>query len=713
MQKTLIREAPIAPRNPTPPLIANRYRFLFSRARGGFSEVIIAWDTRLARRVAIKQISTGISLPENSLEEARTAAFLSCPNIVSIYDTEVTEAGTLIIMENVDGPSLSELMSDSSELLDLNVITTILDGIVAALEFAHENQALHLDIKPANILIDQSGHIKVSDFGLAQLAGSSGFGEVQGGTVGYMPAEQLAGEYVDERTDLWALAILSYQLLTGQNPFFALNPRDSLALITAGCFALPSELRPELNGSIDEILIKALSPGSEERQHSVTEFWSELRPHLGNIGPGRKRLKTLTRKWAGKEAAFLEGGDDPSLETDAYEADEDVYGKTENSDETESPEQQKIAIWNSNNDDEDEDEEYWPDEPYRHDRRYQKYRTKARRKPGVPLWQRLTPWSQSFFSRCLSALAAASMAWLAMSALPYLSDPLAQAATTAAANTGNPAPALLDAAFTVRLALTILIAAVAMAVPRIGGVLAILCLGLGFFFTGNWLLGIVVLAGCIAWWIVIGRRESVNCTIFAFSPLLATLSLPLLLPLLAGYFQNWRQALGTAALGCFVCSLLTVVTYGFGDAFFGSILGVGAIPVYGQFTGLPLEDLLSASPTFMLMPDVNQLFMPLINLFTSLEFWLIFAGWLGASVVMSLLNGGQSRVKYVIATLMGTGIVAAGYLLPFFWLVPAGSMALLAAIIIRLVIALAICLLLIAFGVEPGYVVSKGKGRRR
>lgn len=690
-------------------LIANRYKPLFPRARGGFSDVIVAWDTRLTRRVAIKRIHTGNNLPVTSLEEARTVALLSSPNIVNVYDFEQTGfdalTETLIIMENVDGPSLAELMSESTELLDIDVATTILDGIVAALEYAHENQVLHLDIKPANILIDQSGHIKVSDFGLAELAGSDGFGEVQGGTIGYMPPEQLTGGLVDARTDVWALAALSYQLLTGANPFFAMSPRESLQLINQGAVALPSELRPSLNGGIDEAIIKALSPGSEGRQASVAEFWLQIRPHLGKVAPGRRRLKTLATAWAGKEAATLETNSGAGGERAAEYTDDDAFELSETElfeYEDDSEEDEAISIWGGNYQGDTDD--LWDERALA--RRQQRAQNRADRReerrnrgPKEPLWQRLAPSAQVFISRILCAFAAAGMAWLSLSALPYLSDPLAQAATAAAANTGNPTPALVDAAFTVRLALMLLVAIVAFIVPSVGSLLAAICLVLGFFFTGNWLVGFLVAVACGGWWVCIARRDPVDSALFPLSSFLAVASLPLLLPLLSGFFQNWRRALGTAAISCFVCSLLSLTTYGAIAAFMSSILGIGEVAVYGHFSSLPLADLLSVSPTLMQMPEANQLFIPFISLFTSAEFWIVLASWLGASVVMSLLTYGKSRVKYVIATLLSTAILAAGYLLPILF-AASDNMVLLAGVLIRLAIALVLCFILIALGVQ-------------
>jgi len=686
-------------------LIANRYKPLFTRARGGFSQVLIAWDTKLTRRVALKRINTTSSLPLSSLEEARTAAMLSSPNIVSVYDFEHTITETLIVMENVDGPSLAELMSDSRELLDIDVVTAILDDIVAALEYAHENQVLHLDIKPANVLIDQSGHSKVSDFGLAELAGTGGFGEVQGGTIGYMPPEQLMSDLVDIRTDLWAFAALAYQLLTGVNPFFALSPRESLERITFGRFALPSELRPELDGSVDEALVKALSPQKDTRQGSVAELWLELRPHLGKIGPGRRRLKTLTKNWMNRETAALEGPLEDSFSV-AGEASEFEAEAARDGSMADSTELKRIAIWNGNYEDEEEEALQWAEDrdqriEEKRQRREEKKKERQSRGPKPPLWQRLGPSAQALVSRLLCALAAAGMTWIALSALPYLSDPLAQAATVAATNTGSPVPALLDAAFIARLMGVAVVAIVACVIPTVGMALAALSLVFGFFFTGNWFIGMLVLIGSAFWWAFIGRRSPIDSALFTLAPLLAMLSLPMLLPLLAGYFQNWRRGLGTVGLAFFVCSLLSIVTVGSADVLHTSFTGLVEPALYGRFALLPLEELLSISPTMMQMPNVNELFIPLISLMTSAEFWLICAGWLGASVVMSLLIGGKSRVKYVLATLLGTGIVAMGYALPFLLLYGTDEVALLAATIIRLVLALAVCLLLMALGVQP------------
>jgi hypothetical protein len=276
------------------PLILNRYRPLETRGKGGFGTVDVAWDTRLRRRVAIKRIPLRVDATDlPGIQEARTAALLNNPNIVQVLDFEVTGTEALLIMENVDGPTLGEILRQSSELLDLDTVTAVLTGIAAALECAHENQVLHLDIKPANVLIDHAGHIKVTDFGLSELSGTAGFAEPQGGTIGYMPPEQLAAAEVDPRTDLWALAALTYQLLTGTNPFFSTTTAESLRIIEDDPITLPSALNPNLDPVADEVLFKALAADKDERYPSVSAFVEALRLWLGDEQAGRRALKML------------------------------------------------------------------------------------------------------------------------------------------------------------------------------------------------------------------------------------------------------------------------------------------------------------------------------------------------------------------------------------------------------------------------------------
>ena len=149
------------------------------------------------------------------LDEARTAAMLSDPNIVAVYDFEIQDSTAYLIMEYVEGMTLTELLRDHDAELTLDIVAAVFDGVAHALEVAHENGVLHLDIKPDNILINHAGQVKVTDFGLATLADASGFGPAGGGTIGYMPLEQMRQENLDARCDEWALASVTYEMLAG------------------------------------------------------------------------------------------------------------------------------------------------------------------------------------------------------------------------------------------------------------------------------------------------------------------------------------------------------------------------------------------------------------------------------------------------------------------------------------------------------------------
>ena len=275
------------------PLILGRYRQLETLGRGGSGTVELCWDTRIQRRVAIKRLpvadADGKQVP--GLREARTAAMLSHPSIVSVYDFELDGAEALLIMEAVEGPSLARLIKDTpAGTFDLDILTSIATGVANALDFAHENQVLHLDVKPDNILVTRNGTTKVSDFGIAELAGSAGFGEASGGTIGYMPPEQMQGLPLDERCDEFAFAVVIYEMLTGRCPFAKKTLDASLKAIEKGKISAPSEFRDDIDPRIDDILLAALSPEREMRYASVFDFFDALLPHLGNASDGIVKL---------------------------------------------------------------------------------------------------------------------------------------------------------------------------------------------------------------------------------------------------------------------------------------------------------------------------------------------------------------------------------------------------------------------------------------
>lgn len=312
-------------------LILDRYAPLAEAGTGGFSTVQVAWDTRIQRKVAIKCIelegvpagAAGASseptriLDEGSaptralgdrdgysaavraylrvpgLDEARTAALLSDANIVAVYDFEVQGSTAYLIMEYVEGMTLTQLLEERGDRLTLDVVAAVFSSVAHALGIAHENQVLHLDIKPDNILIDRKGQVKVTDFGIAKLAGAGGFGSAGGGTIGYMPLEQMRGELLDVRCDEWALASVAYEMLTGENPFLADDLAHAEAAIEDAELVLPSLCWDDLDDQIDDVLFYALDPDCEERYDTVADFAEEMEKFLGDPKRGRRQLAQL------------------------------------------------------------------------------------------------------------------------------------------------------------------------------------------------------------------------------------------------------------------------------------------------------------------------------------------------------------------------------------------------------------------------------------
>lgn len=227
------------------------------------------------------------------LDEARTAAMLSDASIVAVYDFEVQGSTAYLIMEYVEGMSLGEFMRRYDDRMNLDIIAAVFSAVSHALEVAHANQVLHLDIKPDNILINRQGQVKVTDFGLATLADASGFGTAGGGTIGYMPLEQMRQETLDVRCDEWALASVTYEMLAGENPFLASDLERAEAAIEDAELVLPSLCWDNLDAALDDVVFYALDPDREERYATVTDFAEELEPFLGDPKRGARELASI------------------------------------------------------------------------------------------------------------------------------------------------------------------------------------------------------------------------------------------------------------------------------------------------------------------------------------------------------------------------------------------------------------------------------------
>lgn len=295
--------------------ILGRYRIMEECGTGGFGTVLTCWDTRLQRRVAIKRMPlteyAGVpgmaSTLADGLAEARTSSMLAHPNIVTVYDFERDADCAYLVMEYVDGITLTELLRRvEGGTLTPDECSYLVDSLGSALSFAHENGVLHLDIKPSNIMIDHKGTVKLCDFGMATLASATGYGDARGGTVGYMPPEQIEGSLVDERSDVFSLAVVVWQSLTGENPFAAPTAERSLELIKKGPRTKISKVVPNASGMTEEALLGALDPNPSQRTPSIADFASEVTFALGDANAGAASIRHLVSQ-AGQREEDEEG----------------------------------------------------------------------------------------------------------------------------------------------------------------------------------------------------------------------------------------------------------------------------------------------------------------------------------------------------------------------------------------------------------------------
>lgn len=295
------------------PLILNRYRVLATLGSGGFGEVLLAWDPRIQRKVALKKILlTSIDAQRSALDdaasqefhalshipgidEARTAALLKDEHIVTIYDVAICDSYAYLIMEYIEGITLTQLMERYAHNITLDALTALFDGIAAALSVAHRASVLHLDIKPDNILITPDGKVKVTDFGLATLLDAAGRGQTAGGTIGYMPLEQITRQHLDVRTDEWALASLTYCLIAQENPFKASTLEEAQHILSTARVALPSACWEEIVPEIDDVLLYALDPNPDNRYASIDDFAEEMDRFLGDAACGAEDLELCVR----------------------------------------------------------------------------------------------------------------------------------------------------------------------------------------------------------------------------------------------------------------------------------------------------------------------------------------------------------------------------------------------------------------------------------
>jgi serine/threonine-protein kinase len=265
----------------TPPVISDRYQLVRHIARGGMAQVYLAQDLLLDRPVALKVLFPELSVDENFVRrfrrEAQAAANLSNPNIVSVYDWGQGDRTYFIVMEYVDGRTLSSLIKEGP--IEPVRAATIGAEVAGALEFAHRRDVIHRDVKPGNVLIDNAGQVKVTDFGIARAAGASEgltqTGAVMG-TATYFSPEQAQGYQVDARSDIYSLGVVLYEMVTGQVPFSGDNPVAIAYKHVREEPVAPRLINPAIPASLEAIILKAMSKEVEDRYQTARELQADL-----------------------------------------------------------------------------------------------------------------------------------------------------------------------------------------------------------------------------------------------------------------------------------------------------------------------------------------------------------------------------------------------------------------------------------------------------
>ncbi len=282
-----------------------RYEIRQTLGRGAMGVVYEGFDPNLNRRVAIKTILQGATGdPEVARDfamrfsrEARAAARLSHPNIVQVYDFGVEEGLSYLVMEFVEGTELSAFF-DGNEAFELEDVTRLMTQLLAALDLAHNAGIVHRDIKPANLMVDKDGQAKLADFGVARVSDGQDATQVGAmvGTPAYMSPEQVQGQVVDRRTDIFSAGVILYQFLTGQKPFQGGGAYTLARKIIHDEPATPSSLVPTVSPAYDRVIAKALAKNPDARYQTAKDFSQALERLLRQERPAEVPDDDSTRK---------------------------------------------------------------------------------------------------------------------------------------------------------------------------------------------------------------------------------------------------------------------------------------------------------------------------------------------------------------------------------------------------------------------------------
>jgi predicted Ser/Thr protein kinase len=263
-----------------------KYRVIEHLGRGGMAEVYKAYQPNLDRYVALKLMHAFLAADQDFIQrferEAKNVAALRHPNIVQVYDFDVHNGTPFMVMEYIEGGTLKSHLEDLMRAGNKQTLTEaihIVGEIGQALSYAHSRQMIHRDVKPANVLLEKSGRVILTDFGIAKILTGPSY-TVTGATIGtpsYMSPEQGLGRPGDHRSDIYALGVMLYQLATGQLPYEADTPLAVMLKHVNEPLPLPRTFKPDLPEGIERIILKAMAKNPDDRFQSADEMLEQMR----------------------------------------------------------------------------------------------------------------------------------------------------------------------------------------------------------------------------------------------------------------------------------------------------------------------------------------------------------------------------------------------------------------------------------------------------
>jgi len=287
------------------------YRILNRIGAGGMGEVYLAAHPKLGRKVAVKVLNDFERRPDfgaRFLNEARIQAGLSHPNIATLYDFLECNGRPCIVMEYVDGTTLAERIA-ATGAMPPDEAARVFRGVVEAVRYIHSHGVIHRDIKSNNVKINSAGEVKLLDFGIARADSASRFtatGKVIG-TFEYLSPEQLKGGAADARSDLWALGILFYEMITGRTPFSAPTIGELYTRISKAVYIPPSGLNPSAPREMEAIIARCLKKNPADRYQSARELLDDLRRLTTSAPPQPSKRPALTSMISARMKGWMKG----------------------------------------------------------------------------------------------------------------------------------------------------------------------------------------------------------------------------------------------------------------------------------------------------------------------------------------------------------------------------------------------------------------------